>query len=187
MSLMYNTKIFTDIYADYATFKADYIASGIPTTIGYDDSVSPSSLQTLYYLLYGQYGNSPISNMDENQFKYKLQSVIFKYGPTWEKKLHIQEKLRDLTDDEVEQGALSIHNHAFNPATTPETDSDEMLSYINEQNTSRVKKSKVGAYMDLWAALSTDVTSQFLDRFSICFKQFVGPERVILYGTEEEE
>lgn len=183
--LMYNTKTFTEVFDDYGTFKYHYINSGIPTTISCDDTENPSSLQTLYYLLYAQYGNSPISNMDESQFIYKVLGIIFKFGPSWEKKLEIQEKLRGLTDAQIEEGALSIHNRAFNPATDPETTSEEILDYINEQNTSRVKKSKVGAYMDLWAALSTDVTSQFISRFAICFKQFVGYEHPLLYKTED--
>lgn len=94
--------------------------------------------------------------------------------------------MRNLTDDELREGALSIYNKAFNPETTPSTTSEEILDYIHEQNTSRLKKSKVGAYMELWEALRTDVTENFLSEFAVCFKQFVGPEHPFLYVTDEE-
>ena len=65
---MYNTKKFTDIYETLNDFIYDYNNIGIPKII------SVESASTLYYLLYGKFGNSPIANFDENQFKYKLFS-----------------------------------------------------------------------------------------------------------------
>ena len=65
---IYNTKLFTNIYQNVNDFLSDYNGIGIPATINTQNAT------TLYYLLYGKYGNSPIANMDENQFKYKLFS-----------------------------------------------------------------------------------------------------------------
>lgn len=187
MSIMYKTKIFTEVFDDYGTFKYHYINCGIPQTIGSDDSTSTSSLQTLYYLLYARFGNSPISNMDENQFIYKVFSIIFQYGATWEKKLSVQAELRSLTEEDLLSGAFAIQNHAFNPSTDPATDSEEILEYINEQNTSKVKKPKIEAYLQLYRVLNADMTEEFLRRFNVCFKQFVGPEYVFPYATREDE
>ena len=180
--VMYNTKIFTQIYENADDFIADYNTIGFPTTI------SEANARTLYYLLYSKFGNSPISNMDENQFKFKLFSIVWQYGPTWEKKLEIQGVLRALNEEDLRDGGISISNHAYNPSTEPSTTSDEILTYINEQNVNKVKgKNKVAAYMLLWQALAEDITRAFLDRFNICFKQFVGYERPILYVSDEEE
>lgn len=181
MNLEYKTKTFVDLYETVNDFIYDYNNIGLPRTI------SVQNAMTLYYLLYAKYGNSPISNVDENQAKFKLFGVIWQYGPSWEKKLEIQANLRDLKDTDLEEGALSIYNHAFNPSTDPSTASQTELDYINEQNTTRQKRSKVGQYMELWQAISTDVTAAFLDRFGICFKQFVGPERIHFYVTEEDD
>lgn len=98
----YDTKIFTDIFDDAGTFVFYYQHSGIPTTI------STASATTLYYLLYARYANSPIANYDEEQFKYKVFSIVFQYGPTWEKKLSIQQTLRGLSlNDLIDDGQLS--------------------------------------------------------------------------------
>lgn len=70
------TKKFTDIYPDYDTFEDDYTGSPL------NGAITNDNLEILYYLLYAKYGNSHITNMDENQFKFKLFSTIWKYGPT---------------------------------------------------------------------------------------------------------
>ena len=174
----YDTKLFTEVWEDVNAFKADYNGVGIPTTI------SATNAATLYYLLYARYGNSPIANYDENQFKYKIFSVIYQYGPTWEKRLAVQQTLRGLSDTQLLEGASAIYNHAYNPSTNPES---TVLDYINEQNTTKYGKTKMDAYGQLWDLLATDVTGEFLDKFKGCFKQFVTPERTWIYVTELDE
>ena len=43
------------------------------------------------------------------------------------------------------------------------------------------------AYAQLWDLIDTDVTAEFLGRFQKCFKQFVAPERPLLYVTPIDE
>ena len=177
----YDTKLFTEIWETASSFLADYQAAGIPTTI------STANATTLYYLLYAKYGNNPIANRDINQFKYKILSIIFEYGPTWEKRLAIQQSLRSLSEDELLRGAKAIYNQALNPSTAPGTGTLEELDYINAQNTTNYKKSKMDAYAQLWDLLAVDVTGEFLDRFRPCFKLFVKPEKTWIYVTEDDE
>ena len=177
----YNTKLFSDIWSDVDSFLTDYSSVGIPTTI------TENSATTLYYLLYARYGNNPIANLDEEQFKYKVFSVIFQYGPTWEKKLSIQSTLRDLSETDIIAGSKAIYNSALNPSALPSTSSLEELEYINSQNTTNYKKSKMDAYAQLWELLDTDVTGEFINKFKPLFKIFVRPEKTLLYVTEEED
>ena len=112
--------------------------------------------------MYANYGNSSIANLDENQFKYRLFSIIFQYGPTWEKRLSIQDRLRNLDEKELMVGAKTIMNNSLNPDSNPTVDE---LEYINQQNTNKVTKSILGAYAELWNMLRIDVTREFLDKF----------------------
>lgn len=176
----YSTKLFSDIWEDKDDFLADYQNIGIPTTI------STSSATTLYYLLFARYGNSPIANYDEAQFKYKMFAVIFQYGPTWEKKLAIQTALRGLQEADLIAGSKAIYNTALNPEGAPSTGTTTELDYINSQNTTNYKKSKMDAYGQLWELLE-DVTEEFIVKFKYCFKQFVAPSRTFIYVTEEED
>ena len=174
----YRTKKFTDFYQNAQDFVNDYHLCGIPSTIT-DDTAT-----TLYYLLYARYGNSHIINSDENQFKYKLFSIIFQYGPTWEKRLDIQNKLRNLTEDELMYGTKAIYNTANNPGTEPSTGSLEELPYINNQNTTGYKKSKMDAYANLLALLDTDVTEDFIKKFGKLFITILEPREPLWYATE---
>lgn len=174
----YRTKKFTDFYPMAQDFINDYHLNGIPATIT-DDSAN-----TLFYLLYARYGNSHIINSDENQFKYKLFSIVFQYGPTWEKRLDIQNKLRNLTEDELMRGTKAIYNTANNPGTEPSTGSLEELQYINSQNTTGYKKSKMDAYANLLALLDTDVTEDFIKKFGKLFITILKPREPLWYATE---
>lgn len=163
------TKKFTEIYDSASDFASDYTTYGL-------GGITDSTLVTkLYYLLYAKYANNFITNIDETQFKYKLFTLIFEYGPTWEKRLGIQTKLRTISDADLLKGAKAIYNHAFNPSTTPSTASLTELTYINDQNTTNYVKSEMDAYTQLWNLLVTDVTEEFLNRFSILFKKFISP------------
>ena len=309
----YDTKLMTEVWSDASGFLADYQNVGIPTTI------SNQNATTLYYLLYAKYGNTPIANYDENQWKYKMFSVIFQYGPTWEKRLDIQTTLRGLqlsdlidngsyralssqsgsetssktgsdnntrtlnttekntgtsalantgTDTTASTGTQSvartgtvgttgetedIKNHAFNPSTAPAQNAYSPLNYINEQHATKndvnstvtnnltdtttndlenqtthnttstttndlsrsdtgtikddrtitdstsaenssqnetttvMTAGKLKAYEKLLELLDTDVTGAFINKFKVCFKQFVMPERHMIYVTEDEE
>ena len=308
----YDTKLMTEVWSDASGFLTDYQNVGIPTTI------SNQNATTLYYLLYARYGNTPIANYDENQWKYKVFSIIFQYGPTWEKRLDIQTTLRGLQlSDLIDNGGYTTHgsqsgsetssktgsdnntrtlnttekntgtsalantgtdttastgtqsvartgtvgttgetedikNHAFNPSTAPAQNAYSPLSYINEQhatkndvnstvtnnltdtttndlenqtthnttstttndlsrsdtgtitdaraitdstsaeNTSQnetttvMTAGKLKAYEKLLELLDTDVTGAFINKFKVCFKQFVMPERHMIYVTEED-
>ena len=173
----FRARTFADIYTELKTFKEDYADNGIPSTI------SDASLTTLYYLLYARYGNSCIASSDENQFKYKLFSTIFMYGPAWQKRLDIQKKLMELSDDELVKGATAIYNSALNPSQAPSTQTLEELNYINSQNTTKYKKSKLEAYAVLEELIKTDVTEAFIGKFKKLFITVVEPEEPLWYQT----
>lgn len=293
----YDTKLFTEVWDNVSDFVYDYKNVGIPTTI------SDTNATTLFFLLYARYGNSPIANYDIEQWKYKIFSVIFQFGPTWEKRLSVQQTLRDMQlSDLVDNGQLSelfssqgtssqtssgtsgntrtlntneantgtqavahagtvgvihdnditnsgadttINNHAFNPGTAPANNAFSALNYVNEQNAQQITKGtasaqdesttttynntdtttnnlnkadtgtitdagttsgtvsgtdsksnsttttmtagKLKAYEKLLELLDSDVTGEFISKFSKCFKQFVMPERTWIYVTEEDD
>ena len=166
---------------DADAFLTDCKASGIPLKI------SDESTTTLYWLLLAEFANSTIANRDENQFKNRLYATIFRYGPTWEKRLEIQEKVRNLTEDEISTGMKQIINKAEHPGTLPSTSSLEALQLISEQNVVNSKRDKLTGYNNLLALLETDVTAAFIDRFRPLFMKVVAPEMPLLYRNEEEE
>lgn len=169
---------FREVYNNVDDFYTDYTSMGIPTTI------TQTNLNTLFYLLYAKFGNSHFANDDLVQSKLKIFSTIFKYGPTWEKKLSIQADIRALTLTELQEGAKQIVNHANNPNTAPSTSALEELEFIDEQHQTNYKRNKIDAYNSLWSMLATDVTEEFLNKFRNIF-MFVTNEQDTYIYTEE--
>ena len=180
----YSTKTFSQVYSSYEDFKSDY-DQFITLVSGGVQPLTPANIKATFYLLFARYGNNPIVNFDVTQFKMKLMSVIATYGPVWEKKKAIQKSLRDLTEDDLLQGAKQIYNHAYNPSTEPTTQELEELTHINDQNVTNNKKAKMEAYSILWANLHVDATDEYLNKFKNCFSRFVGDQCPILFEVEE--
>ena len=182
----YDTKLFCEIYDNADSFVNDYKTSGLYNEA---NKITDENAALLFYLLYAKHGNDPVANLDINQFKYKMWTIIFQYGPTWEKRLDIQAKLRELTDADIISGSKAIYNRAYNPENLagPTTTDEIGLEYVSEQNTTNYKRSKLEAYTLLWSTLKADVTSNFIKLFDNLFKQFVSPERTFIYETEYED
>ena len=176
----FRTRTFSEIYSDSTAFKNSFKNSGIPLEI------TDTSLTTLYYLLYARYGNSHIASFDENQFKYQLQSTVFMYGPAWEKRLEIQKKLRNLSEEDIMRGGQAIYNTATAPGTEIAglVDGEGKLDYIDGQNTTAYRKSKLEGYSLLYEVIETDVSKEFINRFKDLFLKIVEPYSPLWYSTE---
>lgn len=177
----YRQKSFQEVWKDVDSFLSDYQGSQIPVNIRND------SATTLYYLLYGKYGNDIVASSDINRFKYRVYSLIFQYGPAWEKKLELQEKIRQLSEDEIMLGGTTIANTATNPGSKPTTQTTEELKGIGKQNVNKYKKDALSAYKEYYYSIEEDITEKFLDRFNSLFIKVVQPELPLLYEGEEYE
>ena len=222
MKPMYDTNLFCEIWDSSASFLADYNNTGTEFTNQVPTTISQENALMTYLLLFSRYGNNPIANYDVNQFKNKIFTIIWQYGPAWEKRLSMQEDIRNLTLQEITQGTktdwsmegtqsqnnsgtdTTINNHAYNPSTAPTTQSTNELDYIDQHQVAKVSatstisgtdskttgqvvtKSKMDAYAQLWDLVATDVTNDYIAKFKKCFKQFIAPERNMIYVTEDE-
>lgn len=176
------TRKFSDIYSNVNDFTEDYTSIGIPQLI------TQANVETLYYLLYAQYGNNAIANFDENQFKYKLFTLVFMYGPTWEKKLDIQAKIRALDETAIVEGSTQINNQALAQGQKQtNTTNKDGLDGINQQFVTMFKKDKISGYANLLSLLENDVTKPFLDKFKTLFRQILQPDEQLYYTTIEED
>ena len=223
MKPMYDTNLFCEIWDSSEKFLADYNNTGTEFTNQVPTTITQENALMTYLLLFSRYGNNPIANYDVTQFKNKIFTLIWQYGPAWEKRLSMQEDIRNLTLQEIMTGTktdwsmegtqsqnnsgtdTTINNHAYNPSTAPTTQSTNELDYIDQQQVAKgtatstisgtdnkttgqvVTKSKMDAYAQLWDLVATDVTNSYIAKFKNCFKQFVAPERRMIYVTEDEE
>ena len=180
----YNKMLFAGIFPDYDSFK-DCFDNDFQSYA--KDCIPENSLKTLYWLLFARYGFNPIANLTVNIFKAKIVAITYAKGPTWVKRLDIQKSLRELSDDDLLSGAKTILNRAANPQTEPETDTNTELTYINAQDVSKIRRSKIDAYSYLNDVLKTDVTEEFIKSYSSLFSKFVTPDITAIYINDDEE
>lgn len=175
----YRTRTFCDIFTDVTMFTDEVKNNGLSIDL------KDKSISDIYYLLYANYGNSHIASSDENQFKYKLFSIIYRFGGIWERKLEVLNKLAKLDEDEILATSKHISSHAYNPGEY-NIDSNGELNYINEQNKSTSEGSKVVSYANYLDQLQ-DVTTDFIELFKSLFITVVMPELPLWYVMEEIE
>ena len=185
---VYNLRTFVQVWDNVDSFVTDFKESPYyNTSLG---TIKDANIALTFYLLYNKYGNNPISNMDENQFKFKLFGKMAQYAPAWEQKLEIQAKLRSLglnDDSEIYKGSKAIYNTALNPENLPKTGDLTELEYINSQNTTNYKKSKLEGLALLADSLRADVTGDYVNKFIKLFNPFVGNAPTYEYVSEYNE
>ena len=133
------------------------------------------TMTTLYYLLWARYASSHIRSDYPQQWKMKIMMTVFEYGPTWSKRLEIQEKVRNMSDDEIQKGTIMTYNSAMNPDGAPTTDTWDTLQGINSQNKNLYQRGKLDSYAYIDQILKTDVTREFVEKFKKFFDIMAAP------------
>lgn len=185
----YITRKFSDVFPTEEEFVSEFAACPFAAVTNQNDlpvnAIPDKYIKLTYWLLMTRYANSTVASADETQFKYKVFSLMFTHGPTWIKRLEIQNDIRNMSEEELRMGSKIINNNAYNPGTEPSTATLEELTAINAQNTSNRKKSKLEAYTSLLALMDVDVTEDFISRFKPLFLKVVQPNLPLWYITEE--
>lgn len=180
----YRTETFQEVWKSAAEFIEDYKNSEINNSAKLlnQDIFTDAELTMIYYLLYSRYANSSHASSDIHQFKYGVFSTIFMYAPTWFKRLEIQKKMRELSIDELREGAIQWSDLAENPGTV--IPAGDLIDGLKSQNVGRSKKSKLQAYAALAELLKTDVSNDFLSKFQRLFIRVVMPDYPLWYENE---
>ena len=165
----------------------EFLATYDETKLPKEPYVDDETLQLVWLLLTGRFADSTIKPYNTfGAFKIRFMSKVWQYAPAWKKQLDIQTKLRELSLEEGSElfvGGSAIYNSALNPGT--ETTGE--LNFINSQNVTKYKKSKIEGLALLTDLLKSDVTDQFLNRFNEFFKSIIYSGRQLTYVTEVEE
>ena len=171
------TKSFSDYFPDVETFLNKFHESP------FNGCIKDESATILYYMLLGRYGESSYKSFNDYNNMLKTFTIIYQYGPTWEKRVELQKIFREMTLDKLKTGTLMIFNHAFNP-TVPLAENEKIIKGINEQNTNQAIKNDAESYSMLWSMLKVDVSEYFLDLFNKLFLQVVQPQIPAIYTND---
>lgn len=182
MNQLYNRKMFNDVYPDANSFLKGY--HEYESAIDDLNAVEDKYVVLTWQLIASKFGNTPIRSEDESQFKLSVYSVMFSEAPTFVTKLTVQAKIRNLTDSELMEGETSIANAARNPATAPGTQSMNELPYIDNQNVTKQKRSKLQAYALQLGLVENDLSETYVRKFEPLFArvildaEYIYPEEV---------
>lgn len=149
------------------------------------NNVINGNMTTLYYLLFARYASNHINSDYPYQWKMKLMMTVFEYGPTWSKRLEIQDKVRNMSDDEIQKGTIMTYNTAMNPDGAPTTETWETLKGINSQNKNLYQRGKLDSYAYIDQILRTDVTREFIEKFRKFFDIMASPGEKLDYDLSK--
>lgn len=175
------TQTLSQLYPTYDEFLADYNEIGLKEL----EFENPDFLRTIYLLLLGEYGSSAIQSLSPDRFKLRFFTRIMAYGPLYEKQMKHQKTLLSMTDDELRVSAKAIHNSARNPSQKPPTDSEEILPYIDSQNTTNHQRSLMDAYAYFDDVADDSLTKKFIKRFDDMFVIMTRTNSPLWYITNE--
>lgn len=176
----YNTLKFSDVWDSPQAFTNELAASGLDF-----DARLTQRFPTLFLLLYSRYGNSHFANMDLAQSKYKVFATIWQWGPAWAKKLELQQMVRDLSEEELSTGNITLGNTTLNTNETV-ADPTAMLSRLNDQHAQITKRGKIEQINSVIMLIENDVTEQFLDKFKPIFAACTTPSDLLVYDVDED-
>lgn len=176
----FQTETFSNSFGDSDTFVAKFRTNPMSSLAG--DSLADSDLAVIFYLLYSKYGNSHYSTMDQYQAEYQVFSKVIAYGPRFIREYKVQKDLLTMSEEDLLSGSKTIYNHAYNPGTDPTV---EELDQVDDQNTTKIKRSRLDAYEYLLSLLDDSVVDRFLKRFKDLFLTFVKPTGPIWFKEEE--
>lgn len=182
---------FSNLWSTKEDFVNAYKTVGFPSTYTLEDGsthdyVTDKDLELIWLLMIGRFADSTIKPYNTyGAFQVRFMSRLWQYAPAWKKELEIQNKLRamSLENGELFDGTKAIHNAALNPGTPPGTNTSDELDYINSQNVTKYKKSKIEGLATLTELLKKDVTDAFLRRFDDFFKTIIYTGRDLTYTT----
>lgn len=181
---------FSELYSTQEEFVNQYKAVGFPQEYEGGTYITDDDLKLIWLLLIGKYADSTIKPFNVyGAFQVRFMSKIWQYAPAWKKELDIQNKLRALSLDdgsELYEGGKALYNSALNPGTDPSAydSATGEINFLNAQNVTKYKKSKIEGLAMLTNLLKTDVTELFLKRFEEFFKTIIYSGRTLYYETE---
>ena len=175
------TKTLSEIYPTYEDFVNEYQNCGLPNRFN-----DINFLQTVYFVLMGEYAASSIMALSEDLFRARFLTMIHSYGPQLERELQIQDNLLKMSDNDLMVSSKAIYNTSLNPSTAPTTDTLDELTTINQQNTTKHVRSKLDAYDYLGQLLDDDLISKFVNRFSKLFVRVLRTNSPLYYTTTIE-
>lgn len=125
-----------------------------------------------YYLLMSRYYDSTFKLTDKDSIARRFGAILASYGAVWAKHKEINQKVRNMSEDEIIEGQTSVSNNASNPSIEPSTQTLEELTYIDNQLVNKTKRSKLNAYEQFKDMIDSEKDEWLINKFKDLFIKF---------------
>lgn len=159
------TFLFQEIFPNYSEFKK--MTDDLQL---YDqaDSVSEAFNQYLFNIIYLRWKGNSVNFSTKDEFKMSFAFVYSDVFAKYKMQKQLIDKIQKLSDEDLEILTDSISNGAYNPNTAPKKPF-ELLNFISSQNATRLKNSKLLAYLNAIRNAPTLNAREMTDAFEDLF------------------
>lgn len=180
MAILYNERLFKNIFSNYNTFKEWYSATALS-----DNELDCPSEKTFTLIAY-EY-NDCHSKYSPDSFREHFAIDLYTYYKEFEKTTKAIDDLMDLTDEDISLADSVINNIADIPEEESSTNAEE-VDFISQQTKMLNKKGKLQVKRDQLANKRNYTVKNFLKRFKHLFITVLSPayEFVVKEPDREE-
>lgn len=153
-----------------------------PRQVNNKDYITDDNLNLVWAVLAAKFSESHINFTKEQPFKLKLLSIVAEATPKFIKDIEIQQKLASLKiDDDADMAFIArassfVVNHADHPATDPDTESLDSLTYIDTQDINTNKRGELDSMAYLSALMRSNLYTAYTNRFKPLFVAIAFPD-----------
>lgn len=159
------TFLFEEIFPNYKEFKS---LTDDLQLYNADDLVSEAFNQYFFSIIYLRWKGNSINYGTIADFQRSFSLVYTDIFKKYKMQKELIDKVYQLSADDLEVLTESISNGAYNPNTAP-TEKWELIKYISSQNASRLKNSKLNAYITAIKNAPTLQVREMTDAFEDLF------------------
>lgn len=156
---------FEQCFKNYSEFKA--LTDDLELYAA-DDVVSESFNKYFFSILYLRWKGNSISYQTIDEFKMAFAFVYTDIFKKYRMQKALIDKVYELSNEDIEILTESISNGAYNPNTAPKKPF-ELINFVSAQNATRLKNSKLAAYLGAIKNAPTLNAREMTDAFEELF------------------
>lgn len=182
--LVNSTSTPEDLWQTTDMFYNDFMAS--PFSGDVDNNLyNRADLDKVFWHLMSKYDESHYSYKSDDKCKLKTFHVIHQYLPTYLKRIELQERIRNMTDQDLFDSGKQVVKSANTPDVEEDMNSLSTPQYTDNIQVQNRQSAKLLAIQQQYGSILDNVWDEFIDKFAFLFKKFMFIPYDYIYINEE--
>lgn len=185
--LVNNTSTPEDIWQTQEMFYNDFMSSPFASDID-NNYYTQQDLFDVFWHLMSVYDESHYNYKTEDKCKLKTFHVVHEYLPIYLKRISLQKRIRDMTDEDLFDSGKQVMKSANTPDTEIDMNTLTTAHYADNIQVQNRQTGKLIALQQQYASIIDNVWDEFIQKFAFMFKKFMFiPYDYIYINNENEE